>query len=166
MTHFKNENRILLSFIVLTFIFIIGYALYPFLISIEQANQWNIKKFDKNKHKYENIIYECEQIYHNLSEDEQHIELNNSSLPNSIMKMITNENLYLDYIIIQKKNNELIIDAKFDAYKAWQLRILNHVSLEYHSKNKYKKRPQKQSLKSSSITLGNGWEFYVDTDWL
>ena len=151
------DKYILFSVMIIACIFIICYVAYPFFISTEQANKWNIQKFDKKKQLLENVILECQRIY------------DKSMLPDNTISKLERTGLFLNYVSISKEKDTFIINAHFIVHRFWNIRVLNNVCIWYSSHRKFDicdKDKNELSARMSSICLGDGWFFGVDTDWL
>jgi hypothetical protein len=159
MIKLNNSNILIIFILNISFLFIIGYISYPFIISTAQINECNIKRFDKIHDRLEKIISECAQIYYEKYEDDTNTTMSHNDLPEYIRQMINKENLFLEHITMQQNGTELIIDARFENYRIWQLGWLPAPVLYYHSKDKKEIRP-KNLPKGALIILGDGWSLY------
>ena len=169
MRHNNKDKYILLSVMIIACISIICYIAYPFFISTEQANKWNIQKFDKKKQLLENVILECQRIYDNDYQNQQNVDFDKSMLPDNIISKLERTGLLLDYVNISKEKDTFIINAHFIVHRSWNIRVLNNVNIWYSSCRKFDicdKDKNELSARMSSICLGDGWFFDVDTDWL
>ena len=161
-----KEKWIVKSTLLLSLIFVAIYVIYPSFISTEKANEWNVKKFDRAKPILENFILECQNIYVEKYKNKQSIEFSSSTLPGKTIEPLLKKGLFLDFIVMSNNNGITEINASFNVDESWNTRYLNNVSLEYHSRDKEKERKKPKSLANPVYYyLGDGWMFYIDTDW-
>jgi len=169
MKHKYIDKYILLSTMIIACISIICYVTYPFFISIEQANKWNIQKFDRKRQLLESVILECQRIYEKDYQNQQNVDFDKSMLPDNIISKLEQTDLFLDYVNISKEKDTVIINARFIVHRFWNKRILNNVDIWYSSCRKFDicdRDKNELSARMSCICLGDGWFFDVDTDWL
>ncbi|MDR0683281.1 MAG: hypothetical protein LBG15_15785 [Dysgonamonadaceae bacterium] len=166
----KKETRILKWLLILVSIFISFYLIYPYFISIEQANRYNIKKFDKNRTFFQNVINWCIDSNKNIDFVQQEKIIKFEELPITIQKQLLSKGIsHFQAIIIKEQNRDINVIANFYTERFWFNRVLNHVVIKYDSYYKgniCNENSNNLRAYMSSICLGKGWFFEIDTDWL
>jgi hypothetical protein len=166
----KKEKQILKLSLILVSIFISVYFIYPYFISIEQANIHNIKKFNRNRVFFQEIVDWCIDSNKNIDFIQPEKIIRFEELPGTIRKQLFTKGIsHFQAIIIKEQNGDINVIANFYTEKFWFNRILNHVTIKYDSYYRESTcNENNNNLKAhmSSICLGEGWFFEIDTDWL
>jgi hypothetical protein len=166
----KKEKQILKLLLILVSILIPLYFIYPYFISIEQANKYNIKKFNRDRVFFQEIIDWCIDNNKGIDFVQQEKMLKFEDLPVATQKQLLNKGIScFQAKIIKEQNNNINIVANFYTEKFWFNRVLNHVVIKYNSyyrENICNENSNNLKAYMSSICLGKGWFFEIDTDWL
>ncbi|GHU96788.1 hypothetical protein FACS1894156_8150 [Bacteroidia bacterium] len=163
----KIEYLLLKITIILGITFTVGYCTYPYVISIEQANKWNIQNFEQNRNFFQNVVDVSIDIYSKNYKYQQEKVLHMNDLPIEMQKQLNKKGICTLIATITNKNEKMNIYIDFITEKSWWNRVLNNVNIQYNSYKKFE-HCQKNNLNFhiGEICLGNGWFFYIDTDWL
>jgi hypothetical protein len=163
----RIDNTILKILLIVVPLFIVLYCIYPFFVSIEQANRYNIERFSRKKEFLQKIINLCIEDYGNNYLDQQVKTITFNELPVEIQKQLTNEGISEFHATITHETGEVNIIASFYTERYWCNRILNNVTIRYSSYSRFDVCPE-NNLKAymNEICLRDGWFFDVDTDWL
>ena len=162
------EHTLFQIFLIFGVVFVVGYCSYPlvghYFVSVEKANKSNVKKFERNKDFLQEVINTCVEIY--TAKPKETIWF--SDVPEKMQNKLNRKGIGSFYVKIEK-TDEIKIYAYFHTYRHWQNSILNNVDIMYSSIRKFDKCDNKNIHPKAimfSICLGDGWFFYVDTDWL
>ena len=167
----KPINLLVLKILfILTPVFFIGYCSRPlvasYFISIKQANELNIKKFERNRKFFQEIVNSCIDIYEKHSKD----YITNNDISVKMQNKLSNKGIsFFEAKFFDSNNENINIIVVFHTKRFWKNNILNNVSIKYISSRKYDECNNSESnlnAKISIICLGNGWFFEIDTDWL
>jgi hypothetical protein len=147
--------------------FIIGYYSYPIIVrncvSIEKANKLNIKKFETNRWLFQDVINVCNEIY--LEQSKVYITIDD--VPSKIERKLKRKGVHYFEVKIENTNESINVTANFYTDKFWYNSVLNNVIIRYNSYRQFEKCYDNElKARMTTICLGGGWFFEIDTDWL
>ncbi|MDR2916404.1 MAG: hypothetical protein LBV74_16515 [Tannerella sp.] len=165
----KINHLALVAILISGFIFIAGYCLYPFAIrqfvSVEQANKSNIEKFEYNRYFFQEVLDSCMEVYRNQSKTYMTMD----DIPESMQKKMNKTGISNFEVNVENENGAINITAHFFTEKYWYNTVLNNVLINYRSYLRFrqcKNTNNELNARMSTICLGDGWFFEIDTDWL
>ena len=156
----KIDKYLLKSIFVVVLIFIVSYVIFPYVIPTEYAIKCNIKKFQRNKELFNNVIDACWKTHEQTSKS--HIVFDD--IPFKIQNKLRKQGITQLQANVHEKNK---IVVEFYITKFWYVNTLNHVTLVYNSDEEFEPC-EENNLNAwiATICLGNGWFFEIDFDWL